>query len=89
MPPLQYTPAGSAWTFTGSAGISDNGSGFTAANPDAPQGGQVALLQGPGAMSQSVTGWAEGTYVLRVQAAQRGEGNRDILDSWGRKPGHP
>src|SRR5207249_4134291 len=50
-----------------------NGSGFTAGNPGAPQGGQVAFLQGTGSVSQSVT-LAAGTYTLGFAAAQRGNG---------------
>ena len=68
---FRYDPAGSAWTFSGSAGISANGSGFTWANPPAPEGSQVAFLQGNGSFSQSVAGWAAGTYTLSFEAAQR------------------
>ena len=69
---FRYRPAGSPWTFAGSAGISANGSGFTAGNPPAPEGAQVAFLQKTGSFSQSVAGWAAGTYVLTFKAAQRG-----------------
>ena len=69
---FQYDPAGSAWAFVGAAGISGNGSGFTSGNPDAPEGAQVAFLQGDGSFSQSVSGWAAGTYRIGFQAAQRG-----------------
>ena len=69
---FQYRPAGSPWTFTGGAGISGNGSGFTSGNPPAPEGAQVAFLQGTGAISQTVAGWAAGTYhqLLRRPARQ-------------------
>ena len=50
----QYRPTGSAWTFSGTAGVAGNGSGFTAGNPDAPQGSQVAFLQKTGSISQVV-----------------------------------
>jgi hypothetical protein len=66
----QYVPNGSPWTFTGGAGVTNNGSGFTAANPNAPDGTQVAFLQATAAMSQSVYLDA-GTYGLSFQAAQR------------------
>ena len=66
-----YDPAGSAWTFSGSAGVAGNGSGFTAANPNAPEGTQVAFLQQTGSFSQAVN-LAAGTYQLTFQAAQRG-----------------
>src|SRR5207342_750210 len=71
---FRYRPTGSPWTFAGPAGISGNGSGFTSGNPPAPQGAQVAFLQGTGSMTQAVSGWAAGTYVLRFKAAQRGNG---------------
>jgi hypothetical protein len=68
-----YAPAATAtqpWTFTGAAGVSQNGSGFTSGNPSAPQGSQVAFVQNAGAISQSVNLTA-GTYVLTLEAAQR------------------
>src|SRR5262249_26680572 len=43
-----YAPTGSPWAFPGGAGISGNDSGFTAGNPPAPQGSQVAFLQETG-----------------------------------------
>jgi hypothetical protein len=69
---FQYQPTGSPWTFTAGAGISANDSGFTAGNPPAPQGTQVAFLQGTGSFSQSVTGWPAGSYAITFEAAQRG-----------------
>ena len=69
---FQYRPTGSPWTFSGSAGISGNNSGFTSGNPPAPEGAQVAFLQGTGSFSQTVTGWAAGSYALTFDAAQRG-----------------
>ena len=68
---FQYDPAGSPWTFSGGSGISSNNSGFTAGNPPAPQGTQVAFLQQHGSFTQTVTGWAAGSYVLTFDAAQR------------------
>ena len=65
-------PTGSPWTFTGRAGIAANGSGFTAGNPPAPEGTQVAFLQKTGSFSQAVAGWAAGSYRLTFYAAQRG-----------------
>ena len=69
---FQYDPTGSAWTFAGWAGISANNSGFTSGNPPTPQGSQVAFLQGTGSFSQTVAGWAAGSYVITFDAAQRG-----------------
>jgi len=67
-----YDPAGSAWAFAGQAGVSGNSSGFTAGNPAAPQGGQVGFLQAAGSFSQSIAGWAAGSYQVGFLAAQRG-----------------
>ena len=71
---FQYQPSGSPWTFGAGAGVAGNGSGFTDGNPNAPQGTQVAFLQGFGTASQSVT-FAAGTYSLSFNAAQRGDAN--------------
>ena len=67
----KYRPTGTAWTYTGLAGVASNGSAFTAANPVAPQGTQVAFLQETGHFSQSIN-VAAGTYVVSFAAAQRG-----------------
>ena len=40
--------------------------------PPAPQGVQVAFLQETGSFTQTVAGWAAGSYVLTFYAAQRG-----------------
>jgi subtilase family serine protease len=71
---FQYQPSGSPWTFGAGAGVAGNGSGFTSGNPNAPDGTQVAFLQGFGSASQSVS-FAAGTYSLSFRAAQRGNGN--------------
>ena len=66
----QYTPAGSPWTFAAQSGISGNGTGFTGSNPNAPEGTQIAFIQGNGTITQ-VVNLVTGTYVLTFQAAQR------------------
>jgi hypothetical protein len=66
-----YAPAGAGWAFSPSAGVSGNGSGFTAGNPPAPGGQQVGFLQGQASVSQ-VVALQPGTYALTFQAAQRG-----------------
>jgi hypothetical protein len=71
---FQYQPGGSPWTFSEYAGVAGNGSYFTADNPDAPDGTQVAFLPGYESISQAVT-FAAGTYSLAFSAAQRGSGN--------------
>ncbi len=65
----QFAPTGSSWQFSGGSGIASNGSSFTAGNPSAPDGNQVAILQGNGSMSQSVNLLA-GSYNVSFQAAQ-------------------
>jgi uncharacterized protein YabE (DUF348 family) len=72
---FQYGPNGSPWQFSGSAGVSGKGSAFTGSNPKAPDGTQVALLQGGGSMSQSAY-LSAGTYSLSFLAAQRGGGSQ-------------
>lgn len=80
----QYNPAGASWTFTGDAGVSGNGSGFTQNNPNAPQGTQVAFLQmANSSISQSLT-ISAGTYTLSFESAQRvayqsGQQNFEVL----------
>ncbi len=68
----QYDPTGMAWSFSGTAGVAGNGSGFTSGNPNAPQGSQVAFLQATGTISQVVDFAAAGSYQISVSAAQRG-----------------
>src|SRR5262249_60702435 len=70
---FQYAPAGTPGSYSASAGVAANGSGFTASNPGAPEGTQVGFLQGGGAFSQAVT-LAAGSYQLTFQAARRGNG---------------
>ncbi|MGA2257257.1 MAG: hypothetical protein ABSG53_21590, partial [Thermoguttaceae bacterium] len=65
----QVAPSGTPWQFSGLAGVSANGSGVTSGNPSAPDGTQVAILQGNGSMSQSVALEA-GSYNISFQAAQ-------------------
>lgn len=66
-----YDLAGTGWTFSGNAGISGNGSGFTAANANAPQGAQVGFLQMAGSSIAQAVSLAAGMYVLQFDAAQR------------------
>lgn len=67
-----YNPSGTNWTFNGSSGVSTNGSGFTAGNPNAPQGTQVAFLQEKGQISQYIDSMTDGmSYVMQFKAAQR------------------
>jgi Protein of unknown function (DUF642) len=67
---FQYVPAGSSWTFTGSSGITANGSGFTSGNPVTPQGSQAAFIQSLGTFRQTLTLTA-GSYAIGFSAAQR------------------
>jgi hypothetical protein len=73
----QYAPTGGSWSFTplsgtSGSGISANGSAFTSGNPNAPQGVQVAFLQGTGSISQALMGLIVGAiYQITFAAAQR------------------
>lgn len=64
-------PDGTPWTFAGNSGISANASGFTIYGPVAPQGNQVAYLQGTSSVSQMVKGWPGAPTFLTVSALQR------------------
>src|SRR4051794_28333867 len=68
---FRYGPASAAWTFTGSAGITGNSSGFTSGNQNAPQGNQVGFVQGLGSI-RFATNLPAGTYDISFSAAQRG-----------------
>lgn len=70
----QFSPTGGSWTFASGAGLSANGSAFTSGNPNAPEGSQVAFLQGTLAtITQSVSGFQSGvSYSIIFKAAQRG-----------------
>jgi hypothetical protein len=73
----QYNPSGGSWTFSAQSGsngsgISANNSAFTTGNPAAPQGFQVAFLQGTGSISQTLIGLIAGAiYQVTFAAAQR------------------
>jgi hypothetical protein len=67
----QYNPTGAIWTFLNNSGISGNGSGFTTGNPNAPEGAQVAFLQGAGSSISQAISFAAGTYQVVFLAAQR------------------
>ena len=71
---FQYSPSGGTWTFANGGGISSNGSGFTSGNAVAPEGTQVAFLQGSEAtITQQVSGFQAGvSYSVVFAAAQRG-----------------
>ena len=68
---------GSPWSFSGGAGISANNSLFHQRQPIGPLKGAEAchVLQQTGSFSQSVSGWAAGSYQITFQAAQRGNNN--------------
>lgn len=70
--------SGSAWTFAGGGGITDNGSAF--GPPTAPEGSQAAILQGGTAeFSTTVSGFEAGvTYSLSFEAAGRSGGAADF-----------
>ncbi|HZL79078.1 MAG TPA: family 78 glycoside hydrolase catalytic domain [Candidatus Limnocylindrales bacterium] len=73
----QYNPSGGSWSFTApsganGSGLAANNSAFTSANPPAPQGVQVAFLQGLATVSQLIGGLVPGaSYAVSFAAAQR------------------
>jgi len=66
-----YNPQGDPWTFAGTSGVTGDNTGFTAGNPNAPQGQQVAFIQNQGAISQVVDNFAAGGYTISFDVAQR------------------
>jgi hypothetical protein len=67
---FQYQPVGSPWAFGVGAGVAGNGSAVTFGNPNAPQGTQVAFLQGTGRVSQAVS-MSAGSHTVGFLADQR------------------
>jgi hypothetical protein len=74
-----YGTIGSAWNFSPFSGISSNHSGFTGSQL-APEGVQVAFIQGPSSFSQSIGGFVDAVYTLTFSAARRlnNGGNQDF-----------
>ncbi len=75
-PACQTDPGSTSWQpwqFTGTAGVDHNGAQLTINNPAAPDGKQVAYIEGEGAVSQSVTLIA-GTYDISLMAAKLANG---------------
>ena len=62
------------WGYAGATGISGNSSDFTSGNPPAPEGLQVAFIQGgsSSSISQSLFVSQGGQVQVMLQAAQRG-----------------
>lgn len=68
----QFAPTGGSWTFENGGGITGMNSAFTGAPSSAPQGVQVAFIQGTGSAYQTVSGFQAGTnYIITVSAIQR------------------
>jgi len=80
-----YDPAGSAWSFAGSSGITGNSSGFTSGAPNAPDGSQVAFVQSTGSITQDVY-LQTGTYAISALVANRVWGGQQTVmvyvDGW-------
>jgi subtilisin family serine protease len=68
---FRYAPTDPDWLYAGNSGVSSNGSGFTVSNPPAPEGSQVAILQGTASFSQTFQLNSAGNFRLSFQAAQR------------------
>ena len=70
-------PGTQDWVFQGYSGVTGNKSGFTASNPDALEGRQVAFIQMDNSvMSQTLSVPNAGSYQLTLLAAQRGNYNQ-------------
>ncbi len=65
-----YNPTGAPWTYS-SSGVTTSGSGFSSGTAAFPAGSQVALIQGTGSVSQSITVAASGSYTFSWYAIQR------------------
>jgi hypothetical protein len=79
---FELDPAAATWIFTGNAGIAANGSGFVYYRPaGTSDGNQFAFLQEyqgtGGAMAQTISGFANGTYIFTFIASQRDTAGRD------------
>ena len=68
---FRYAPKQGQWIFGPGAGISGNDSAFTAGNPPAREGRQVAFLQNAGSIQQLVYLALPGYYGLDLKSAQR------------------
>jgi hypothetical protein len=68
----RYNALGSPWAFMGAAGITAEYSGFTYAWTYAPEGAQIAFLQGQGSTISQSADLAAGTYTLEFWTTQRG-----------------
>jgi fibronectin type 3 domain-containing protein len=82
-----YNPSGNIWTFSGTSGngsgVSRDGSVFTASNPNAPEGAQVAFLQKTGSIAQTVSGLTPGAvYAVVFSAANRATSGYNGGQSW-------
>lgn len=79
----QYNPAGGGWTFSGDSGITPNGTLFNSANPNAPQGVQVAFLQRTSTVAQAISGFLPGAnYAVTFSAAQRAGQYQQSRQTW-------
>lgn len=78
----EVNPSGSSWTWSGAqAGIAGNNNNWNNAwGPEAPEGEQAGFLYDTGSFSQSVSGWAAGTYLISFFAAQAGINNASQQD---------
>lgn len=68
----QYAPSGGVWSFAVGGGVTGMNSAFTGVPSMAPEGVQVAFIQGNGTVWQSVSGFqANADYVISFSAIQR------------------
>ncbi len=85
---FQYNPTGGSWTFTAQSGnngsgLTPNGTLFNSSNPNAPEGVQVAFLQGVATIAQSLSGFVPGAnYAVTFAAAQRAGPFQQSQQTW-------
>ncbi|HLP77108.1 MAG TPA: family 78 glycoside hydrolase catalytic domain, partial [Candidatus Paceibacterota bacterium] len=85
---FQYSPSGGMWMFSAQSGnngsgITANGSLFNSSNPNAPEGAQVAFLQGFSTIAQIISGFVPGAnYTVTFSAAQRAGQFQQSRQTW-------
>jgi fibronectin type 3 domain-containing protein len=80
---FHVAPAGTPWTYTGSAGVVPNGNAtYTRGNGNAPDGGQVGFFQDNATATQNITvsqtGWYTLSFYTAQSAPQVGHGNQTL-----------
>ena len=67
-----YLPGGTPWTFASNAGVTAAGSSISQNNPAPLSGSKCGFVQNVGSISQTVAGWAAGSYTIAALVSLRG-----------------